>query len=502
VPAADRGQTQINLELPPGSTLAETRAVAEQARLAAMTLPEVKGVFSSIGGGSSGDAFAPGASAEARRAVLTLTTSHRDDRTASMADIESQLRQRMSDIPGARFTVGPPDTGVKMQLVLKSDDPVALLASAQKVERELRTLQGIGNVSSSASLVRPEIIVRPDSARAADLGVTAASIGETVRVATAGDYDTSLPKLNLSERQVPIRVKLPDTVRADLAALERLTVPGKNGPVMLGNVATLSMESGPAQIDRLNRSRNVTLDVELGSRALGDLNEEARALPSLKNLPPGVTIAELGDAQEMQALFASFGIAMLIGVLCIYGVLVLLFHDFTQPITILAALPLSAGGAFVALLLTGRALSMPSMIGLIMLMGIVTKNSILLVDYAILAREGHLGPDGQPTVPPMGRFDALVDACHKRSRPIVMTSIAMGAGMLPLALGWGADPSFRSPMAIAVIGGLMSSTLLSLLVVPAVFTYIDDFKYLPGRARAGLRRGKPAAPAVPAHEAS
>ena len=294
-------------------------------------------------------------------------------------------------------------------------------------------------------------------------------------------------------------------MRADLAALERLTVPGKNGPVMLGNVATLSMESGPAQIDRLNRSRNVTLDVELGSRQLGDLNEEARALPSLKNLPPGVTIAELGDAQEMQALFASFGIAMLIGVLCIYGVLVLLFHDFTQPITILAALPLSAGGAFVALLLTGRALSMPSMIGLIMLMGIVTKNSILLVDYAILAREGHLGPDGQPTAPPMARFDALVDACHKRSRPIVMTSIAMGAGMLPLALGWGADPSFRSPMAIAVIGGLMTSTLLSLLVVPAVFTYIDDFKNLPGRARAWLRRGEPAtpvAPAVPAHEAS
>jgi multidrug efflux pump subunit AcrB len=158
-------------------------------------------------------------------------------------------------------------------------------------------------------------------------------------------------------------------VRADLATLERLTVPGKNGPVMLGTVATLSMESGPAQIDRLNRSRNVTLDVELGRRQLGDLNEEARALPSLRNLPPGVSIAELGDAQEMQALFASFGIAMLIGVLCIYGVLVLLFHDFMQPVTILAALPLSAGGAFVALLLTGRALSMPSMIGLIMLMG-------------------------------------------------------------------------------------------------------------------------------------
>ena len=476
VPAADRGQTQINLELPPGSTLAQTRATAELARLAAMTVPHVKGIFSSIGGGSSGDAFAPGAAAEARRAVLTLTTTHRTERPIGMAAIESQLRQKMSDIPGARFTVGPPDSGVKMQLVLKSDDAVALLATAQKVERELRTLQGIGNVSSSASLVRPEIIVRPDAARAADLGVTAASIGETVRVATAGDYDTSLPKLNLSERQVPIRVKLPNAVRADLADLARLTVPGKIGatgvpsPVLLANVASLSMESGPAQIDRLNRSRNVTLDVELGGRQLGEVNAEARALPSLKNLPPGVQIAELGDAQEMQALFASFGIAMLIGVLCIYGVLVLLFHDFMQPITILAALPLSMGGAFVALLITGRALSMPSMIGLIMLMGIVTKNSILLVDYAILAREAG-----------KNRFDALVDACHKRSRPILMTTIAMGAGMMPLALGWGADPSFRSPMAIAVIGGLITSTLLSLLVVPAVFTYIDDLAQLIGR---------------------
>jgi multidrug efflux pump subunit AcrB len=485
VPPADRSQTQINIELPPGSALAETRVVAEQARLAAMQVNGIESVFSSIGGGSSGDAFAPGATAEARRAVLTLTTTHRTEREESLQAIETQLRQRLADIPGARFNVGPPDTGVKMQLVLRSEDPVALLQSAQKVERELRTLQGIGNVSSSASLVRPEIIVRPDFARAADLGVTAASIGETVRVATAGDYDISLPKLNLSERQVPIRVKLPDAVRADLASIERLTVPGRNGPVMLDNVADVGIDSGPAQIDRLNRSRNVILEVELGGRALGELNAEARALPSMKNLPPSVRIAELGDAQEMQALFASFGIAMLIGVLCIYGVLVLLFKDFMQPVTILAALPLSIGGAFVALLLTGKALSMPSMIGLIMLMGIVTKNSILLVDYAILAR--FTG---------MSRFEALVDACHKRSRPIVMTTIAMGAGMLPLAMGWGADPSFRSPMATAVIGGLITSTLLSLLVVPAVYTYIDDLEHLLKRLFG--REKKPAATPAPA----
>jgi len=483
VPAADRSQTQINLELPPGSTLAETRVVAERARVAAMSVPGIKAVFSSIGGGSSGDAFAPGAAAEARSAVLTLSTVHRTDRKESMADLESSIRDKLNAIPGARFKVGPPDSGVKMQLVLRSDDPVALQETAQKVEREMRTLQGVGNVRSTASLVRPEIIVTPDFARAADLGVTANAIGQTVRVATAGDYDTDLTKMNLPERQVPIRVKLPDAVRADLDAIGRLTVPGKNGPVLLATVATITMESGPAQINRLNRSRNVTFEVELGKRTLGEVNDEARALPTMKNLPKSVKIAELGDAQEMAALFSSFGLAMLIGVLCIYCVLVLLFKDFMQPMTILAALPLSIGGAFVALLITGRALSMPSMIGLIMLMGIVTKNSILLVDYAILARQAG-----------MNRFDALVDACHKRSRPILMTTIAMGAGMMPLALGWGADPSFRSPMAITVIGGLITSTLLSLLVVPAVFTYVDDFEHWLQRMMRKLRREPAPAP--------
>jgi multidrug efflux pump subunit AcrB len=478
VPANDRGQTQITAELPPGSTLAETGAVAEQARLEAMKVPGVTSIFSSIGGGSSGDAFAPGAAAEARRAVLTVTTVHRSKRHDNLAAIESSIRARLDAVPGARFSVGPSDTGVKMQLVLRSEDPEALNAAANSVLRDLRTLQGIGNVNSTSALVRPEIIVRPDFAKAAELGVTAASIGETVRVATAGDYDLALTKMNMTERQVPIRVKLPDTVRADLDAIGRLTVPGRNGPVMLANVASITMESGPAEIDRLNRSRNVTFNVELSGRSLGEVNAEARALPSVANLPASVKIAELGDAQEMTNLFQSFGIAMLIGVLCIYGVLVLLFTDFMQPITILAALPLSIGGAFVALLVTGRALSMPSMIGLIMLMGIVTKNSILLVDYAILARK-----EG------MNRFDALVDACHKRSRPILMTTIAMGAGMLPLALGISGDPSFRSPMAIAVIGGLITSTLLSLLVVPAVFTYIDDVEHWLGRM-IGKLRGK------------
>jgi multidrug efflux pump subunit AcrB len=463
VPAGDRAQTQVNIELPPGSTLAETLAVAERAREVAIGVPEVKSVFSSVGGGSSGDVFAPGTAAEARRAVLTLTLSHRTERHASVRAIEGEIRRRLAQLPGARFGVGAQDNGVKMQIVLQGEDAGVLAAVAQRAERELRTLKGIGTVSSSATLARPEIVVRPDFARAADLGVTAASLAETVRVATAGDYGTGLPKLNLSERQVPVRVKLPDSARADLQALRRLTVPGRDGPVLLASVAGLELSSGPAQIDRLDRRRNVTLEVELGTRSLGELHAEALALPSLRRLPPQVKLVELGDTQEMQALFASFGLAMAVGVLCIWGVLVLLFKDFLQPVTILAALPLSIGGAFVALLATHSALSMPSMIGLVMLMGVVTKNSILLVEYAIVARRAG-----------MGRTAALVDACHKRSRPIVMTTIAMGAGMLPLALGLGADPSFRQPMAIAVLGGLITSTLLSLLVVPAVFTYLDD----------------------------
>ena len=194
----------------------------------------------------------------------------------------------------------------------------------------------------------------------------------------------------------------------------------------------------------------------------------------------------------MAELFASFGLAMLTGVLCIYIVLVLLFKDFLHPFTILAALPLSLGGAFVGLLLADKSFSMPSLIGLIMLMGIATKNSILLVEYAIVARRGHDGSDGRPAVAGLNRFDALMDACHKRARPIVMTTLAMGAGMVPLAVGWGAaDSSFRSPMAVAVIGGLITSTVLSLLVIPSVFTLVDDLEHSLGRLKRKLLRQPP-----------
>jgi multidrug efflux pump subunit AcrB len=467
LPPDDLSQTQVYLSLAPGSTFEESLASAERARAIVEQNPHVRMVYTAIGGGAAGsDPFAPRGAAEVRKATLTLNLTSRAERGGiSKQDVERELRESLAALPGVQVKVGFGGSNEKYVLVLASENGSLLASHARQVERELRSIPGIGAVTSTASLVRPELVVTPDFARMADLGVTSAAIADTLRIATAGDYDQSLAKLNLAQRQVPIVVKLPPAARQDLGLLERLTVPGKNGPVMIASVADLAIAGGPAEIDRYDRLRNINFEIELNGQALGEVENQALALPSLQNLPPGVIQATIGDAEAMGELFASFGLAMATGVLCIYIVLVLLFKDFVQPVTILAALVLSVPGAFLALFITQQALSMPSMIGLIMLMGIATKNSILLIDYVILARRDH-GLD---------RWHALLDACRKRARPIIMTTIAMGAGMMPIALGIGsADPSFRAPMAIVVIGGLITSTFLSLLVIPVVFTYVDD----------------------------
>ncbi|WP_127998762.1 efflux RND transporter permease subunit [Piscinibacter defluvii] len=489
IPPDDLSQTQVTVTLPPGATLQETHAAAEQAREIVQKNEHVKLVYTAIGGGAAGsDPFAGGGLPEVRKAVLTINMTHRNDRPGlSKQAIEAQLRDALAVLPGARVKVGLGASSEKYVLVLAGEDGRVLAEHAAQVERELRTLPGIGAVTSTASLVRPELIVRPDFARAADLGVTSAAIADTLRVATSGDYDQSLAKLNLSQRQVPVVVKLAPEARADLDLLARLPVPGARGPVPLSNVATLAIDSGPAEVARYDRMRNVNFEIELNGQPLGEVEQRAFELPSLKNLPPGVTRTSVGDAEAMGELFESFGLAMATGVLCIYIVLVLLFKDFIQPATILVALVLSIPGAFLALFVTQSSLSMPSMIGLIMLMGIATKNSILLIDYVILARREH----------GLERWDAILDACRKRARPIVMTTIAMGAGMLPIALGLGVDPSFRAPMAIVVIGGLITSTFLSLLVIPVVFTYVDDLLLWLRRHRPHLpHRHAPAAAAT------
>ena len=465
-PKDNQSQTQITITLPPGSKFEQTYAIAEQAREIVMRNPNVTLVYTAIGGGATGgNAFEPSGVSEARKATLSIQLKPREERTLRKQEIESELREAMTVLPGVRVKVGLGSATDKYQLVLTSENGTVLNEQALKVGQELRTIPGIGNVVSNSSVLRPEVVVRPDFGRAADLGVTSSAIAETLRVATNGDYDQSLAKLNLPDRQLPIIVKLRADARQDIDLLSRLVVQGSHGPVMLGSVATLSLESGPDQIDRFDRQRNITFEVELAGQPLGKVQAAALALPAIKNMPEGVGIAPIGDAEMMKELFASFGLAMFTGVLCIYIVLVLLFKDFMQPATILGALVLSIPGAFLALFLTHTAISMPSMIGIIMLMGIATKNSILLVEYAIASRRDR----------GMNRAEALLDACRKRVRPIVMTTMAMGAGMMPVALDMGmGDGSFRSPMAIVVIGGLITSTFLSLLVIPVVFTYVDD----------------------------
>jgi len=465
VPASDRGYTTVNVELPPGSSLRSTLEIAESARAALTGVPGIQNVFTTIGAGGGRQ------SGEVRRGALTLTLTPRD-RRASQEVIETAVRQKLRGVAGARFTLGSGALGEKMQLILASDNAAALKASAQNMERELRSVGQLSNINSTASLERPEIVVRPDMRRAAERGVTTAAIGEVLRVATSGDFDAEVARLNLDNRQVYIRVRIADAARQDIDTLANLRVRGRDDLVPLSSIASVSMESGPSQIDRYDRRRYVTVNADLGGMPLGAALAAAMELPSVKGMPSSINLIREGDAEVAAELASGFSIALAVGVLCVFSVLVLLFKDFLQPITILSAIPLSLGGALVALLLAGSELDVPAMIGLVMLMGIVTKNSILLVEYAVLGmRERGLSVDA-----------ALLDACHKRARPIVMTTVAMIAGMLPVALGLGADASFRQPMATAVIGGLLTSTALSLLVVPVVFTYVAGFaRWFAGR---------------------
>ncbi len=349
IPPDDNPQTQVFVELPPGATLAQTRESAEKARELVADIPYLRSIYTTIGGGTAGsDPMATQSGGEVRKATLTITLAGRDERPVKKQVIEQEIRQALQNLPGVRTKVGLGGSGEKYILVLSGDDPAALATAARALEKDLRTIPGLGTIASSAALVRPEIAVRPDFARAADLGVTSAAIAETLRIATVGDYDWSLPKLSLAQRQVPVVVKLAAGGRKDLALLERLAVPSSKpgvGPVRVGQVASLEMSSGPAVIDRYDRSRNINFEIELSGTPLGEVTAAVEKLPSMQALPPGVKQVNIGDAEMMAELFGSFSLAMLTGVLCIYIVLVLLFKDFIQPVTILAALPFPSAAA-------------------------------------------------------------------------------------------------------------------------------------------------------------
>lgn len=466
IPDNDIDQTRVEIELTPDVALEDTERVAALASERILAMPEVTNIFTSVGEAQASMDSDGGGKAE-NIAGLDVVLAPRAER-GSKQEIERKISSMLAEVPGARFTVGLSSGGeTGYNFSLTSTDPKLLEQTVQQMMSEIRALPSAGSVTSDRSLPRQELTVTPDRLAMADKGVTTQDIATTLRVATVGDYEQRLSKLNLDTRQIPIVVRLPDIAKQNINQLEGLYVPSAlpaGQGVRVGEVATLDFGTGPAQISRLDRERAISITVQPANGELGDLVQAVKDIPSMQTLPASITIIDQGQAENMAELFSGFVIAMSVGVVCILGVLILLFGRILQPFTILMALPLSIGGAFVGLVITKSSLSMPSMIGFIMLMGIATKNSILLVDYALIAQRRGLA-----------RFDAIIDSCRKRARPIIMTTIAMGAGMLPLVFGWGdADPTFRRPMAAAVLGGLATSTLLSLVVIPVVYTLMDD----------------------------
>ena len=467
IPDNDIDQTRVEIEMTPDVALADTERVAALASARIMRLPEVRHIFSSVGEGQASMGSDSSGGKAKNIAGLDIVLAPRAERDTKQ-EIERQISAIVAEVPSARFTVGLSSGGeTGYNFSLSSTDPKLLEQTVQKIMTDIRALPLAGAVTSDRSLPRQELTVTPDRLAMADKGVTTQDIATTLRIATVGDYEQRLSKLNLDTRQIPIVIRLPDVAKQNITQLEGLYVPSARPVgqgVRVGEVAALNFGTGPAQISRLDRERAINITVQPANGELGELVQAVKNTPTIQNLPSSISVIEQGQAENMAELFNGFVIAMSVGIVCILGVLILLFKRLLQPFTILMALPLSIGGAFVGLMITNSSLSMPSMIGFIMLMGIATKNSILLVDYALIAQRHGLA-----------RSDAMIDACRKRARPIIMTSIAMGAGMLPLVFGWGeADPTFRRPMAAAVLGGLVTSTLLSLVVIPVVYTLMDD----------------------------
>ena len=469
LPTEDTGRTLLAIELPPGSRLDDTKAVTDAVARQIGARPDVRSVFINGGRVMGG---AAGGGAEVRKATLVINLVPKTERKLGQAQIKQEISRSLAQVPDIRFWFLLDNGRQQIQLVVSGRDAAAVNRVAAEMTSQAKRIPLIANAVSSAELERPELRVVPIGDVAADLGVSTEAIAEAVRIATIGDVGANLAKFDVGDRQVPIRVQLDERARAHRQTLESLKVPTATGvTVPLSAVARFELAQGPTAIDRYDRTRRVLVGADLvGNTPLGKAVDRMLELPAAKHLPAGVALKQFGDAEIMDEVFASFAAAMGAGIMMVYAVLVLLFGSFLQPITILFSLPLSIGGAIVALAVAGQSISLPVVIGILMLMGIVTKNAIMLVDFAIEAM--HRGT---------ARTEAIVDAGRKRARPIVMTTIAMIAGMVPAAVGLNSGGEFRAPMSIAVIGGLLSSTLLSLVFVPAVYAVMDDIGRLAWR---------------------
>ena len=485
LPAQDAARSLLAMELPPGSQLAFTEKTTEEIVARLRKRPEVKSVF--VDGGR-----VPPGTLEVRRAALIINYTPKKERKITQRELELSIAKDLENVPDIRFWFLDENGQRAISLVVTGVDSNIVGNVANELATQMKRIPLISDVISETSLDRPELRIQPRADLAARLGVSTESLSQTIRVATIGDVGPALAKFDTGDRLVPIRVQLEDSARGDLPILEQLRVPlgehGEKGGVPLSVVADIKLDQGPTSINRYDRERQATVAADLvGSAALGEATKRISELPVMKSLPKGVTVAPSGDAEALKDLAGGFVTAMTLGVMIVYAVLVLLFGTFTQPITILFSLPLSIGGAIAALLLTGNQLTVPVYIGMLMLMGIVTKNAIMLVEFAVESiREGK------------ARAEAIIDAGMKRARPIVMTTIAMAAGMTPSALAEGAGGEFRSPMALAVIGGLVFSTVLSLVFVPAMFMMMDDVAVLFWRFGKKLIASEPEAEHPPA----
>jgi hydrophobe/amphiphile efflux-1 (HAE1) family protein len=480
IPEADSGTAVLTVELPPGVRLEDTSQVTAAAYRILARQPEVKDVVELVGSSDEG----------VREAELYVALVPKSERRVTQREWEDRVYQELKAIPDAQMRFQRNGNGRDVNIYITGDDPQLTYNTARKVVEEMSTLPFVRDARINNDLPRPEILVHPHLDLASQLGVTVESISETIRIATIGDLDQNSAKFSLSDRQVPIRVSLLEDSRKSLTTLQNLPVRTANGgTVPLKAVADISFGEGPTRVRRYNQSRRLFIDADLKGAELGPAMKAIYNLPTLKNLPQGVHRVDVGDAKYMNELIGNMAIAMGTGILMVFAVLVLLFARVLQPITIMISLALSIGGVVLALLITGFSASLGVFIGLLMLMGIVAKNSILLVDFAI--EEMRAGKD---------RLTAILEAGHKRARPIVMTTVAMVAGMLPVALGLGGDTAFRQPMAVAVIGGLITSTALTLVIVPAAFTLVDDVeRWLAPRFGRVLTAQPPPPSASPPH---
>ncbi|MDT1061721.1 efflux RND transporter permease subunit [Paracoccus sp. CPCC 101403] len=474
VPAQDVGRSQVSVELPPGSTIAQTSEATRRISERIMQEPEVRSVFVNGGDGQVTDAR------------VLVNYGPKKERKRSSFEIEDVLKRDLSEFPDMRLNFLNEAGTNDFEISVLGTTEQGAAEAAERLMAAMKGLPTLEDVTSSAALQRPEIQIHPRDAVAAELGVTASALATTLRIATLGDTESNLAKFNTGEEQIPIMVRLNEGARHDLMTVRDLRVPSSAGQVPLEAVADIAISAGATEIGRYDRRYRTTVSANLAEGALlGPVNQQVAQLQQQIELPPGTEIKPSGDAEIMGEVFEAFAVAMVSGVMLTYVVLVLLFHNFVTPISILMSLPLAIGGAILALFLTGNSISMAVVIGFLMLMGIVTKNAIMLIEFALSAMDR-----GTP------KRAAILDAVHKRARPIVMTTIAMTAGMVPSAMGTGEGAEFSAPMAIAVIGGLLLSTLLSLLFVPSLFSVIHG-----GQSRIGgwlgRRIGLNSAPDMP-----